>query len=627
MERKKTPELFLSLENAIKNISNSMGESAALLYSHSTSPIEKKLSNITKGKKKVRIKTISDGKIRLPYQRIKYISAVTDVLNKLVYLNLDSKMDSAFINGIDEKDLIEYLRIHFVKNNIQRGITEINYALKELTRFNNEQVIGSYYDTFSKLAEGRVFELKDKDGNTRKVEAEDACEIYQKYLDMKKFSSMDKVLNLVAKLGIEGYSIFGNFTNKEKTKSLTGQWIIFFAFKGFMRYLGQLKKEDQQKRRDLVSIVNKWEEFFSKTKLTTPEEMELIIQNINDILGDVLTYEMKVEIYDFLLEMQYGITRSIIMGQFIYNRLKGKGKIGTEDIAKVLLECTQIENLSESFLQIWDLLTSIKIEEKDKVERKQIEYDLKQLLMQAKVIEELKSPDKKFNRLTIKKGKISPINRDWYFECEEDITIESGQILYVEGNSGNGKTSFFETILLGEPKSKGIMRADDKDIDKLEEQVAVYEKDKAALPNGESILVKITSKLNPSEDDKVIVESILRDVGYEEDNLDSNKDKSLGQVERLLIAKMLYRMVTDKKPIAIFDEPIGQVETGLKEKLMQAICNYAREYGIIVMIASHEKELVQKYADVGMSIEGKEEEIRTIKPFQIIKENQDEIAK
>ena len=258
-------------------------------------------------------------------------------------------------------------------------------------------------------------------------------------------------------------------------------------------------------------------------------------------------------------------------GYMAYQKLKDKGNIDAKDLAKIV---SQLSKRGDVFNSFFELIRKIRgLESKIPEEKlKKISDDGEAFIKQAEEIRRLKSPSKHIRSLTINEGEIHPSNISikWDFRCER-IKINCGECVYIKGNSGAGKTTLIKTLILGNPKSKEIMTADGEKVDRLYKEAIIYGKSETQLPSGLSVLERITSKQEPSESDREIVKEILKDVGYPDIDLDYKEDTSQGEKERLLIAKMMYRVIKDKKSIAVFDEPIGQVQEELKEELMKVI--------------------------------------------------------
>lgn len=177
-----------------------------------------------------------------------------------------------------------------------------------------------------------------------------------------------------------------------------------------------------------------------------------------------------------------------------------------------------------------------------------------------------------------------------------DFTIEPGDFVMIEGESGSGKTTFLNLLTgLTEPTSGNVMISGkplkdigDKELSKIRNQKIKY------IPQGESLLSALTVRENilfpytigglekPSYDrllevsDKLGITDLLDEYPSE---------LSGGEMRRVTIA----RAVINRPSLIIADEPTGSLDSANTFKVMEIFRDIASE-GTAVIVVTHQKE-------------------------------------
>ena len=177
-----------------------------------------------------------------------------------------------------------------------------------------------------------------------------------------------------------------------------------------------------------------------------------------------------------------------------------------------------------------------------------------------------------------------------------DFTIEPGDFVMIEGESGSGKTTFLNLLTgLTDPTSgaviidgRSLKETGDKEISKIRNQKIKY------IPQGESLLSALTVRENilfpftigglerPSEErllevsDKLGITDLLDEYP---------SDLSGGKMRRATIA----RAVINKPSLIIADEPTGSLDSANTFKVMEIFRDIASE-GTAVIVVTHQKE-------------------------------------
>ena len=177
-----------------------------------------------------------------------------------------------------------------------------------------------------------------------------------------------------------------------------------------------------------------------------------------------------------------------------------------------------------------------------------------------------------------------------------DFTIEHGDFVMIEGESGSGKTTFLNLLTgLTDPTSgvvliggKPLKNIGDKELSKIRNQKIKY------IPQGESLLSALTVRENilfpytigglekPSYErllevsDKLGITDLLDEYP---------SDLSGGEMRRATIA----RAVINKPSLIIADEPTGSLDSANTFKVMEIFRDIASE-GTAVIVVTHQKE-------------------------------------
>ena len=177
-----------------------------------------------------------------------------------------------------------------------------------------------------------------------------------------------------------------------------------------------------------------------------------------------------------------------------------------------------------------------------------------------------------------------------------DFTIEPGDFVMIEGESGSGKTTFLNLLTgLTDPTSgvvliggKPLKNIGDKELSKIRNQKIKY------IPQGESLLSALTVRENilfpytigglekPSYErllevsDKLGITDLLDEYPSE---------LSGGEMRRATIA----RAVINKPSLIIADEPTGSLDSANTSRVMEIFKNIASE-GTAVIVVTHQKE-------------------------------------
>ena len=177
-----------------------------------------------------------------------------------------------------------------------------------------------------------------------------------------------------------------------------------------------------------------------------------------------------------------------------------------------------------------------------------------------------------------------------------DFSIEPGEFVMIEGESGSGKTTFLNLITgLTDPTSgivtiggRSLKDTGDKEISKIRNEKIKY------IPQGESLLSALTVRENilfpftiggakrPSEERLL---EVAEKLGITELLDEYPSELSGGEMRRATIA----RAVINKPDLIIADEPTGSLDSFNTSKVMDIFREIAEE-GTAVIVVTHQKE-------------------------------------
>ncbi len=179
--------------------------------------------------------------------------------------------------------------------------------------------------------------------------------------------------------------------------------------------------------------------------------------------------------------------------------------------------------------------------------------------------------------------------------------IAEGEMVFLTGHSGAGKSSLLKLIPLIERPSAGQVIVDSRNLAKVSRrQVPALRRDVGVifqdckLLNDRNIFenvalpLMVAGKLHP-RDVARRVRAALDKVGLLKRENDLPLSLSGGEQQRVGIA----RAVVNKPKVLIADEPTGNLDPALSREIMQLFEQF-NQVGVTLLIASHDLELVSR---------------------------------
>ena len=194
--------------------------------------------------------------------------------------------------------------------------------------------------------------------------------------------------------------------------------------------------------------------------------------------------------------------------------------------------------------------------------------------------------------------------------------IEKGEFLAILGPSGSGKSTLLHILGGLDSPTKGSVIIDGTDISEYSDQeLAKYRRKTVgfvfqsfnllpALTVQENIEMPVL--IDEGEIDKEYLEEIEK--GLEIDDLKKRLPSQIsgGQMQRVAIARAL----ANKPTIILADEPTGNLDSEISEKVLSLFLETCRRYGQTLVMITHNEEIAAKADRIVRIRDGKIDSVR-----------------
>ncbi len=192
-----------------------------------------------------------------------------------------------------------------------------------------------------------------------------------------------------------------------------------------------------------------------------------------------------------------------------------------------------------------------------------------------------------------------------------DLVVNAGEALAVAGASGSGKTTLLRVILGLEPVAAGIVRLDGHEasrgdgliIPPEDRGLAVVFQDLALWPHltaAGNLEFGLRQRGIPRAERRRAAEACLRRVGLGERASAYPGELSGGERQRVAIARAL---VLEPRAV-LLDEPLANVDVGLKRELLALFSDLLRSAGTTTVLVTHDPAEAVALADRIALLEG-----------------------
>ena len=185
--------------------------------------------------------------------------------------------------------------------------------------------------------------------------------------------------------------------------------------------------------------------------------------------------------------------------------------------------------------------------------------------------------------------------------CDINLNISKGEFVFVIGASGSGKSTLIKLLYRQEKPTRGevyvgginVAKLRNGRVYKLRRKLGIVFQDYKLLPK-KTVFENVAFALEiyglkESEVRKRTIKAI--ETGGLKDKLRSYPDElSGGEQQRVSIARAI---VNDPK-VLICDEPTGNLDPETSKEIMDVIENINKELGTTVVMATHDKDIVNR---------------------------------
>jgi cell division transport system ATP-binding protein len=182
------------------------------------------------------------------------------------------------------------------------------------------------------------------------------------------------------------------------------------------------------------------------------------------------------------------------------------------------------------------------------------------------------------------------------------FAIDAGELAFLTGHSGAGKSSILKLIALIERPTRGQVFIDNQNtasikargIPQFRRQIGVVFQDHKLLhdrPVADNVAVPLIIAGVPKREIDKRVRAALDQVGLLTKEKSRPLELSTGEQQRVGIA----RAVVAKPRLLIADEPTGNLDPDLAIEIMQLFKRF-NEVGVTVVIATHDVHLIDRFS-------------------------------
>ena len=189
--------------------------------------------------------------------------------------------------------------------------------------------------------------------------------------------------------------------------------------------------------------------------------------------------------------------------------------------------------------------------------------------------------------------------------------INTGEFVYLIGQTGSGKSSLLKTLYGDLPLEQGtgtvagheLHGLKSKDIPALRRDIGIVFQDFQLLSDRSveanlDFVLRATGWKNKDERTRRIVE-VLSLVGMQNKKHKSTFEISGGEQQRVAIARALL----NSPKVILADEPTGNLDPRTSEEIMSLLLSLADQNTAILM-ATHDYQMIHKYANRTLKVSG-----------------------
>jgi len=184
-----------------------------------------------------------------------------------------------------------------------------------------------------------------------------------------------------------------------------------------------------------------------------------------------------------------------------------------------------------------------------------------------------------------------------------NMEVREGDLVYIVGKVGTGKTSIIRTIIAENPLQSGeaevcgynLAKIRSREIPMLRRKLGVVFQDFQLLMDRSveanlDFVLKSTGWKDREAMDKRIAE-VLDAVGMQTKAHKMPHQLSGGEQQRIAIA----RAILNSPEVIIADEPTGNLDSETAEGILQLLMQINREQGTAIVMVTHNRNIIERY--------------------------------
>lgn len=185
--------------------------------------------------------------------------------------------------------------------------------------------------------------------------------------------------------------------------------------------------------------------------------------------------------------------------------------------------------------------------------------------------------------------------------ADVSVQIDKGEFVFVIGLTASGKSTFVKMLYREEKPTKGTVMVGGVNVGKLKNRkvykfrrkVGIVFQDFKLLPNltaYENVAFALECVGDKGAQIRPKVLKALERVGLKDKVRSFPKELSGGEQQRVCIA----RAIVNEPKLLICDEPTGNLDPMTSKEIMDVISNINKDLGTTVIMATHDKEIVNR---------------------------------
>ncbi len=181
------------------------------------------------------------------------------------------------------------------------------------------------------------------------------------------------------------------------------------------------------------------------------------------------------------------------------------------------------------------------------------------------------------------------------------VEIEKGEFVFVIGMTASGKSTFAKLLYREEKPTKGTVcvggvnvgKLKNRKVYKFRRKVGIVFQDYKLLPQltvYENVAFALECVGLKNNEIRPRVLKALERVGLKDKVRSFPKELSGGEQQRVCIA----RAIVNEPKLLVCDEPTGNLDPQTSKEIMNVISNINKDLGTTVIMATHDKEIVNR---------------------------------